>query len=359
MKKLCLRFALGAIALVLVLGIGCSEKSTWSVPGVVLESVFTTEPPRIDGKALDREWFSAPELMVAVGDNNGNGGGSFYVRIKSVYTAYDTVYFLLQWADAEESAYPDRLIYCGEPWRERSCASDLGLVQSSSWTRRPWEIENEDRAAFMFEITPASDASGTFASRGCSVACHGNMHPTAGKLDVWYWMAVRTNQVSRCDDMRADSAGLAGDTGDGTWRINWRDPTFVPKYLAQGDNGGLSPAKCIYDPGIFGRGFNQCDTINPYSGLAWGDTLNPEGFDYVPAYVVKWPTGSRGDIVAKGFWDDGRWTVEIKRAMRPAGHESEDVFFYPARTYNFAVAIMNGSREIHSGSDPLVLKFRQ
>lgn len=359
MKKVfLLRLALCVIALFVVLGSGCSEKSTWPKPNVVLESIPTTLPPRIDGKALDKEWFSAPELLVAMSDEQGNGGGNFYLRIKSVYTPYpDTVFFLLQWPDTSEDVYPDRLIYTGQPWDDRDCRTDEGLVAPENWTKRPRELEKEDRFAIMFEIVPAGDASGTFGSLGCRVACHGNMHPTSGKLDVWYWLDARTNQVSRCDDMYADSHGLTGDTGEGSWKINWRDPTFVPRFIAEGDNGGLSPAKCVLDPGPYGRGFNKCDIVNPYSSRTWGDSLNPDGFDYVPAFLVKWPTLSRADIVAKGAWAAGRWTVEIKRAMR-TGSPEEDTFFYPDRQYNFAIAVMNGSKVIHSGSVPLVLRFR-
>jgi hypothetical protein len=362
MKRVFLfRSALGAIALLLFLSSGCSEKSTWPTPDVVLESIPTTLPPKIDAKAPDKEWYSAPELLVAMGDENGNGGGSFYLRIKSVYTPYpDTVYFLLQWADSIEDKVAERLIYVGAPWNHRDCGSDFSLVAPENWTQRPWERDKEDRLALMFEITPASDATGTFASEGCKIACHGNMHPTSGKLDVWYWMLDRTNEVGRCDDMYADSSGLKGDAGDAPWRINWTEPTFVPRYImAKGNNGGLAPSKCVLDPGPYGRGFIPCDTINNIWNTAWGDTANPDGYDYVPGYVVKPPTGSRGDIFAKGDWDENtrRWTVEIKRAMR-TGHETEDVLFYPDRTYNVAIAIMNGSREIHSGSAPLVLRFR-
>jgi hypothetical protein len=355
--------ALVAIALILVLTSGCSEKSTWPTPGVVLESIPTTLRPKLDGKANDREWYSAPELLIAMGGEYGNGGGSFYVRMKSVYTPYpDTVYFMLQWADTTEDFVAERLIYVGQPWDGRDCSTDGGLVAPESWAQRPLQRDKEDRLALMFEITPAGDATGTFASKGCQVACHGNMHPISGKLDVWYWLDARTNQVSHCDDMYADSSGLYGDTGDGMWKINWREPTFVPRYIKEGDNGGLSTSKCVLDPGPFGRGFNQCDVRNPIWGTTWGDTSNPEGFDYVPGYLVKLPTGSRADVFARGAWDDKtqRWTIEIKRAMRTgAGHEGEDVFFYPNRTYNFTVAIMNGSRVIHSGSAPLVLRFRQ
>jgi len=358
MKKIFQVSIFCVVALSFVLVSGCSEKSTWSTPSVVLESIPTTLPPRIDGKALDKEWFSAPELLVAMSNESGNGGGNFYMRVKSVYTPYpDTVFFLLEWPDTSEDVFPDRLIYEGLPWDSRDCRADPSLISPASWGRRSSEVDKEDRFAMMFEITPAGDQTGTFASQGCKVACHGNMHPVSGKLDVWYWLDARTNQVGRCDDMNADVNGLVGDTGDGPWKPNWRDPTLVPRFIMEGNNGGLSPAKVVFDPGPYGRGFNQCNIVNPISSRTWGDTLNPEGFDYVPAYLVNWPTQSRGDIIAKANWNAGRWTAEIKRAMR-TGSPGEDVFFYANREYYFSIAVMNGSRVIHSGSVPLILRFK-
>ncbi|KPJ58710.1 MAG: hypothetical protein AMJ46_13765 [Latescibacteria bacterium DG_63] len=350
--------ALAIPVLLLALSFGCSEKSNWSVPSVMLESIPTTIAPRIDGDAFDREWLSAPELLIAMSDKNGNLGGNFYLKMKSVYTVYpDTVYFLLQWADTTDDVLPDRLFYIGEPWQAKNCRVTEELIDPANWIVQPSEYEKEDRFCLMFEITPVSDETGTFASRGCQTACHGRMNPPAGKLDVWYWMRARTDAVSRCDDMVTDSLSLRGDSGEGIWRTNRRDGTFVPKYIPRWGNGDLSPAKFVYDPGPWGQIFNPCDTVNPASLLPWNDPRDPEP-DYVPSYVVKFPAGSRGDVKAKGEWDEGRWTVELRRAMR-TGQEAEDVAFYIGRSYNFAVAIMNGSRTIHSGSVPLVLKFRQ
>jgi hypothetical protein len=359
MKRVLLpSLALAIPVLLLVFSFGCSEKSDWSTPSVVLESVPTTIAPRIDGDAFDREWLIAPELLIAMNDEEGYRGGNFYLRMKSVYTAYpDTVYFLLQWADSTDDVYPDRLFYLGEPWKGKSCRQTQELTDPANWTVKSSEYEKEDRFCLMFEITPVSDETGTFAARGCQTACHGRMTPPKGKLDVWYWMRARTDPVFRCDDMVADSVSLRGDSGQGTWRTNRRDGTFVPFYIAQRTNGDLSPAKFVYDYGIYGQVFNPCDTTNPASLLPWNDERDPEP-DYVPAYVVKYPTGSRGDVKAKGEWDEGRWSVEMRRAMR-TGQPDEDVAFYPGRSYNFTVAVMNGSKTIHSGSVPLILKFRE
>ncbi|UCF79123.1 MAG: hypothetical protein JSW03_02385 [Candidatus Eiseniibacteriota bacterium] len=350
--------ALAVSILLLVLSFGCSEKSDWPAPSLVLESIPTTIAPRIDGDAFDREWLNAPELLIAMSPENGNLGGNFYLRMKSVYTPYpDTVYFLLQWADSTDDILPDRLIYLGPPWKGKDCKQTQELIDPANWTVRSSEYQKEDRFCLMFEITPVSDETGSFASRGCMAACHGRMSPPKGKLDVWYWMRARTDPVIRCDDMVADSVSLRGDTGEGIWRTNRRSGTFVPQFIAKRTNGDLSPAKFVFDYGPYAQIFNPCDTINPGPLLPWNDERDPEP-DYVPSYVVKFPTGSRGDVKAKGEWDEGRWTVELRRAMR-TWQEAEDVAFYPGRTYNFAVAVWNGSGIVHSGSAPLVLRIRQ
>ncbi len=356
---------LGAVVLLgILLSSGCSEKSTWPSPPVVLESVPTTQPPRIDGVALDREWYSAPELLIALSDSDGNQGGNFYLRMRSVYTVYpDTVYFVLQWADTTDDALPDRLVYAGPEWLGIDCSKTDLLLQPSTWTTFGSEVDREDRFCILFEITPVSDETGSFASRGCHVSCHNGMRTVNGSFDAWYWLRARTDPVLRCDDMVLDSDGFRGDQGEGTWRSNLRGIGNVPRFIARGSNGGLSPSKFVYDPGIYGRPFAACDTMNPATLLSWGDSRDP-AVDYVPGYLVKEPTGSRGDIVLRSKWDDGRWTVEMKRTMswppsEAQAHAAEDVTFSRDRTYNFAVAVMNGSRIVHSGSAPFVLKFRR
>ena len=361
-KRITLFLALGAPALFLLLVFGCSEKSTWPSPSLVLESVPTTLVPRIDGVVQDKEWYSAPELMIAMSDAEGNGGGSFYIRMKSVYTPYpDTVYFMLEWADSTDDILPDRLVYTGPQWKNTDCNANQILINPASWTKLAEEEGKEDRFCMLFEITPVSDEHGTFASRGCQVACHNGMSvpshgASTGRFDVWYWMRARTDPVMACDDMVLDSTGFRGDDGIGPWSVNLRGNGYVPKYIARGANSGLSPAKFIYDPGVYGKALTPCDTINPASLLNWNDPRDP-ALDYVPGYLVRGPTGSRGDVKAVGDWDDGKWQVEMKRALNTED-VLNDVAFNTGKTYTFTIAIMNGSGVLHSGSIPLTLRFK-
>jgi len=362
-KRITLFLALGAPALFLLLTFGCSEKNTWPAPSLVLESVPTTLAPRIDGSATDREWYSAPELLIALSDEQASGGGSVYLRMKSVYTPYpDTVYFMLEWADSTDDVLPDRLMYVGPQWRNMDCNDDQALISPANWTKRVEENGKEDRFCILFEITPVSDEYGSFAARGCQVACHNGMSvpprgASTGRFDAWYWMRARTDPVLRCDDMYMDSTGFHGDDGIGSWSVNLRGNGFVPKFIARGTNAGLSPAKFVFDPGLFGRALTPCDTVNPASLLNWNDPRDPAA-DYVPGYLVREPTGSRNDVKAVGDWDDGKWQVEMRRALN-TDDVLNDVAFNVDKTYIFTIALMNGSGVYHSGSVPLTLRFRR
>jgi hypothetical protein len=274
----------------------------------------------------------------------------------------DTVFFMFQWADTTDDVLPDRLVYTGPEWNDMDCGADHALINPLNWTRLPGDADREDRLCIVFEITPVSDDLGSFAARGCQVACHGGMQVPVratpnGKFDAWYWTRARSDPVLKCDDMVLDSTGFRGDEGDAIWRLNLRDLGSVPRFIAKGTNSGLSPNKFVFDPGPFGRTFNPCDTINPATGINWNDPRD-QALDYVPGYLVKVPTGSRNDVTAKGDWEEGRWALEMKRAMNTEDF-TDDVVFRVDRTYNFAIAIMNGSKVIHSGSVPLVLKFRR
>jgi hypothetical protein len=369
-KRITLFLTLGAPALFLLLAFGCSEKSTWPAPSLVLESVPTWSAPLIDGVIQDGEWYSAPELLIAMSDAEGNGGGSFYLRMKSVYTPYpDTVYFMLEWADSTDDMLPDRLVYTGPVWKNMSCNLDQTLINPASWTKLPGEEGKEDRFCMLFEIISVSDERGTFASRGCQVACHNGMSvpprgASTGRFDAWYWMRARTDPAHLCDDMVLDSTGFHGDDGTGPWSVNLRGNGYVPKFIARRDDKGkfpFPPGKFILDPGVYGKALTPCDTVNPASLLNWNDPRDP-AVDYVPGYLVRVrkptePAESRGDVKAVGDWDDGRWQVEMRRALN-TGDVLNDVAFNTYKTYTFTIAIMNGSGVLHSGSIPLTLRFR-
>jgi hypothetical protein len=96
----------------------------------------------------------------------------------------------------------------------------------------------------------------------------------------------------------------------------------------------------------------------------WGMKLALGEFDYVPGWRLRTTDGSRGDVRAKGeFVEDESvkgypvWSLEIMRKL-DTGHPDEDVIFSDLdRAYPFALAVMDDSGIVHSGSSPQRLVF--
>jgi len=104
--------------------------------------------------------------------------------------------------------------------------------------------------------------------------------PKPRLLDVWVWRAGRTDPAGSADDMFAS--------------IPWEG---LPEDLS-------TPLPLQFDEGA------PCWTQSHYGDFA-GETL--------PRFVQRTPSGSAGDLKAKGRWAAGLWTLEISRKKR-TGH---------------------------------------
>lgn len=142
-----------------------------------------------------------------------------------------------------------------------------------------------------------------------------NMSPHASGLtlhedapyvaDVWFWKAYRSDLSGHADDKIA------------IYSVN-PDPyakAMLSKsgkvfYLTRKGDEGQDPAETILYP--------------DYAG------------DRVAKFSLGQPGGSRGDIRAKGFWKDGRWTVTYARQL-VTGH-ADDVALTLDGTHAFGVS---------------------
>jgi len=123
--------------------------------------------------------------------------------------------------------------------------------------------------------------------------------------DVWYWKANRTDPVGAADDKMhiygknklKKSKSLISRNGQ-------------QFYLTRQSDEGRSA----------------------YSSIAYEKFTEQE----VPRYASREPEGSRGDIVAKGQWKDGYWTIELSRLLH-TGH-ADDVQFVTSQDYLFGVS---------------------
>lgn len=73
----------------------------------------------------------------------------------------------------------------------------------------------------------------------------------------------------------------------------------------------------------------------------------------IPGYIVAPMVGSRGDISAIGFWENGRWVVVMMRAL-DTGHD-DDVVFVPPRPVPFGVSLMDDGGGLDHTNAPDVI----
>jgi hypothetical protein len=129
--------------------------------------------------------------------------------------------------------------------------------------------------------------------------------PMPHQADIWFWKAFRTNPAGYADD-KGQGVSLKG----GPMARKIQSPKYGTLYFERwGDSG-----KPAWEEKIFYE----------YQG------------DKLPQFAPRPPSGSRGDVRAKGVWSKGQWTIEFARKLK-TGHD-DDVVFAPGSSHLFAVA---------------------
>ena len=243
-----------------------------------LQSVKVDKPPGLDGKADESQWADARPLEVtATRVFPPNQGASASVKIRSVHT--DThVYFLVTWKDSEAS------------------------VSHKTWTWNPETdsyIQGDDRED-MFAL--AFEHRGTFNVNMLS--------GDTGSWDVWHWKALRSNPQ--------------GYAMDKTHHYTLKKPSIKAKsYKAA--NG-----KTIW----IARPEDEGDSVERKRAAP-----NVNKGAKVVQFVPGKPSGSASDVLAKGSWSDGQWTLELGRKLNTK--HRDDTVFELSRSYKMAMSMFD------------------
>jgi hypothetical protein len=369
----------------------------------------------MDGEAKDKEWggpldLDRPYTEVRLTSANGAGdpGDPIYLAVKAVYTDTD-IFFLFRWVDRSPNMMKDALYYVGPDLVFHTGRPDT-LVAENSWARGTPQSprEDEDRLSLAFEMEPTDDDLGTFREQGCLVACHLNQSPSFGRpahgrLDVWQWLACRTNPMRNkytetdngnypvfgipgyLDDFNADPVGgLVPDPGRACWFPNTPPGSNVPRWIYRPAddpfNEPPNPDNCFSDFGEdcrannglpayyiwrndverIPREFSAIDTINSAVLPAGRPPRKWRRGDRVSAFYYSYPTLSRADLRGKAAFDEktGVWTLEMARPLRTSdGFNDVQFTGEPGSEFVFAAAIADNSARRHWGSGPQVLQF--
>lgn len=163
--------------------------------------------------ALNSDFPNGSKGQVYAGEYNMTGsknGIAATVVMRAAYTATD-LYMQIEWQDATATNDMNRRRFLFNGPNETG-----GTV--AGWSSQL----NDDKFAIAFDINGAADGSGTFATKGCTVGCHGSMNPEMGSMDVWHWKASRSNPMGYVNDQWADPAGRKNDGGDPIEVRNWK-----------------------------------------------------------------------------------------------------------------------------------------
>jgi mono/diheme cytochrome c family protein len=149
-------------------------------------------------------------LMNMTGIYNGhssfNNGADPGLILKAAYDN-DNLYILAEWTDLDVDA-------SNGSWLWNGPVDPLKADASAGWTSQ----RNCDHIAFAFDINAASSPAGNFSSAGCAASCHANggssqMHPDAGKADLWNWSLAKSAPLGFAEDMIATADSIADDGG--------------------------------------------------------------------------------------------------------------------------------------------------
>jgi hypothetical protein len=189
---------------------------------------------------------------------------------------------------------------------------------------------------------------------------------TPGTIDLWHHRLGRANPIGASDDQNVtqipeggETGGRFGDEGDSPWQTNDIDETTGnPKFAFDpSTTGGLYAFKfqdTFYSPYRF---FRSGDAPNNGAqdiavGIDFTEAVTmgyaPAEDDTIPFRRLRQPTGSRGDITAKGTTftpsaEDplfGRWRSNTQRALDTGN--PDDTALADGKVYNIHFAVHVG-----------------
>ena len=146
-----------------------------------------------------------------------------------------------------------------------------------------------------------------------------NFSDDSYKADVWYWKANRTNPAGYADDKNQELSDSQSEKSTEVESL-----TGKKRFLSRHSDKG-KPAYTEFKPTTFTESL-------------------------IDRYPKSMPKGSRADVIAKGQWKDGNWTIEFERKL-VTGH-SDDVQFDLSKEYLFGVSIFSLYGKPHDPNSP-------
>lgn len=295
-----------------------------------LHILHTTEPPRIDGVPDEAVWARATPVEIHTVRGANLPGGEVKVRVRAL-TDDHRAYLLFEWPDSTRSQKHLPLRKTAAGWQVME--KQYGIQDEDHYYEDKFGVmlsrssQLAGGGATHLGPRPLADKPGSPNGRGLHYTADGTV------VDVWHWKSVRSGPLGQIDDnyfgppMPAPDKPGARYTGGytqdpktgGGFEQNWTkiegsklvEPRRLPK-----DHAALAArmGRIDLDPeqGDPGEWWMALEDTVPYSPEL--DTL-PVGA-VIPSVLIDRPfEGDRGDISARGTWQDGWWRLEVSRDL--------------------------------------------
>ncbi len=318
----------------------------------ILTSTKAGSPIALDGVA-EKAWDAAKAITVTVDElpyepsNGYKGMESTKVNIKSLYDDKN-VYFLITYKDPTKSL-------ARFPWVKQADGSWKKLKSKDSTGHD--NTYYEDKFAMFWDISTKG-----FKEDGCMIACHldepgdtsaGRKYTeSAGEtIDMWHAKYVRSMPMGMFDDQFVDNTndpkknknwGRKGDTGKGGYKNNDNADKSAPAFMNLNGTG------------------DEMYYVIPSKRVPFVDTFK-EG-DVIPGISIAPMQGGRADILSRNKYANGMWTMEVMRALKTEGEntETQDVQFTDkSKSFPFGIAVFDNSQINHLyHTETLEMKFK-
>ena len=352
---------------------------------VVEQIPAAIEAPVLDGDPSDAAWRLANSQTIRTTKGVNNPEGHVDVTVKALHDGKQ-IYFQFRWKDPDAS-------YKRFPLRK---TVDGWEVLQTAFDTTDENVYYEDKLSmYITDVQNGSCANtchigvGPHAARGDKHGLHYTNHGEVG--DIWHWKSVRTNNMAGdkepgyADDqyfgpatpmpavLKPEQRYTGGYEADpktgGGYRYNFK------KLTSPGGKTEALPSKGSFAGAQYqlGAKFSQNlvqpiklppnPTINTDSRPATSEENSPwwiresEGVAYdekldkypvgalLPNIIVEPFQGDRGDVRAKGKWENGYWTLETRRVLDTGS--KYDVAFNFSRPVYISVATYNRTQTRH------------
>ncbi|MEO9781729.1 MAG: ethylbenzene dehydrogenase-related protein [Sedimentitalea sp.] len=294
-------------------------------------------PPMLDGDPTDPTWDAAEAITIQTRGGANLPDGEAPVTVRAVQHGGDA-YFLFQWPDTTRSLKHVPIQKTAAGWR---------LLQDG-FDRNDEDVFYEDKFGVMLTDRsrfaalraihlgpkPLDGKPGGSGGRGLHYTTDGSV------LDIWHWMAVRSNPMGQLEDSYFGAAKLESDNpmdryyagigADPAMRdgaiSNWRpllqgpaarstDGGVIPRFLPNDPEDMVRLQEADLDPETSDNGVWWLTMNNAVPYAPEMETSYPEG-TIVPSVVLRQTLeGDRTDVAAVGAWKDGYWNLEVRRAL--------------------------------------------